>query len=231
MHRFSVSQTYTPFVVTPDISARRRRYSVADRDVALARIRRNSILPSPTKRHTTTLTDLPTELLEQIFSHCCGSVQNTVNITRKANSPDFAPSDLTDGSIRHKWTSQNYPLALLLTSRRVHDITYSLVWRETAFILSMSATDALCFLKYALSERQRAALRRIRFTRFMLSWEDGIGDDIWLSERKRAPAFLAALVGGRNQAAINESTGYGTRMNGLVAHLQCQTKALPLVEC
>jgi len=236
MHRYSISQAYTPLIIKNNESApqQRRRFSLADRNLAIARIRRNSLLPALHKTHTTTLTDLPTEVLEQIFGYCCGSIQNTVNITRKPDSPDFLPADLVDGSIRRKWTSADYPLALLLTNRRIHDITFSLVWRETAFILSVSATDALCFLKYALSERQRAALRRIRFTRFMLSWEDGVGDDIWLSERKRAPAFLAGLVDRVANTSQSQSQSQAvdvaraSRMNGLVEYLQSTTRAVPL---
>jgi len=55
----------------------------------------------------------------------------------------------------------------------------------------------------------------------MLSWEDGVGDDIWLTERKQAPAFLVAR--GRDQQVAGCGGVEGVlqrRVDCLVDHLQ-----------
>ena len=171
-----------------------------------------------------TLTDLPTEILEQIISHALPQETNqSVYITRQRGSPDFSPQDLVNGDIRRKWSASAYPLDLLSINRRISDIAFAIIWREMAFVLSLSSTDALCFLTHALSTRQRSALRRIRLTRFMLSAEDGVGDDIWLGGRSRAPAFLAK----RDDA--DQYRADVPRVEGLVAHLQARHPALPWI--
>ena len=160
-----------------------------------------SALPPPTiteaiyprKPSPLTLPDLPTEILEQILSYCIRPAENAkVIISRRPTLTDTTPSTIHHHST---WSVQGYPYALLLINRRVSAIAFSLLWRSTAFILSLSPADALCFLAHTLSPRQRAALRRIRLTRFMLSVQDAVGDDIWLGGGRRPPAFLAMLEG------------------------------------
>ena len=174
-----------------------------------------------TKKHGANLGDLPTEILEQIFGYLYGSSDKVIHINRAPGSSDFSTKDLVNGDIRRKWTAHAYPKSLFLVNRRISAIAFDRLWSETTFVLSLSSTDSLCFLKYALSERQRVALRRIRFTRFMLSWEDGVGDDIWLTGRKQAPAFLA------NIATLPDVP----RVNNLVTHLHQRNALVPWVEC
>ncbi|KAF2158009.1 hypothetical protein K461DRAFT_264820 [Myriangium duriaei CBS 260.36] len=162
------------------------------------------------------LEDMPTEILEQIASHLCGYPDSTIYIKRRTGT-EFHQTDLYNGQVRQAWTVTGYPTALLLVNRRISEIVFSQLWRSTAFVLNLSSSDSLCFLKYALSDRQRAALRRIRLTRFMLSWEDPVGHDIWLTEHKREPAFYAKLASKLPNVP---------RVTNLVAHLQSRHPAV-----
>lgn len=197
----------------PSFSYKRRKESQSDQQVSGQGCRQ--------QRRPASLLCLPTEILDQIIGYLSGSTSKIIYVTRAPGSHDFEPTDLHDGAIRRKWAAHGYPHALFLVNRRISEIAFARVWSDTAVILSLSATDALCFLKYALSERQRTALRRIRFTRFMLSWEDAVGDDIWLSEWKRAPAFFA-------EVAVSPGA---PRVNVLVKHLQVQYGGMPWIQC
>jgi len=165
-----------------------------------------------------TLSDLPTEILDQIISYYLASTtSNTVYISRSKPSTAISATDLSTGSVRQKFSATSYPVNLLLINRRLSEVAFAQIWRETAFILSLSSTDALCFLKYALSPRQRAALRRIRLTRFMLSAEAGVGDDIWLSGRRVAgPLFL-------------KEQEEEKRVDSLVKHLMARHPVVPWI--
>ena len=155
-----------------------------------------------------TLDDMPTEILEQIAGHLCGAPDATVVVSRRRGT-SFSQSDIHTGIVREHFTATGYPSALLLVNRRISEIVFSQLWRETGFVLNLASSDALCFLKWALSDRQRAALRRIRLPRFMLSWDDPVGHDIWLAEHKREPAFHAQMAKAADMP----------RVANLVAHL------------
>jgi len=172
-----------------------------------------------------TLSDLPTEILDQIISYyLAASNNNTVFISRSKPSSPITSTDLATGDVRRKWTASSYPVELLLINRRLSEVAFAQIWRETAFILSLSSTDALCFLKYALSPRQRAALRRIRLTRFMLSAEAGVGDDIWLSGRRvGGPLFLS------EETMAEEKRVEERRVDSLVKHLQARHPVVPWI--
>ncbi|GAM86677.1 hypothetical protein ANO11243_046950 [Dothideomycetidae sp. 11243] len=179
----------------------------------------DAVSRTSTRSRPLTLDDLPTEILEQIASHLCGAPDSTIYVKRRPGT-EFQQTDLHNGRIRHHWTVSGYPLALLQVNRRISEIVFSQLWRETAFILSLSSSDALCFLKYALSERQRVALRRIRLPRFMLSWEDPVGHDIWLTEHKREPAFYKKLA---------TKLPNVPRVANLVAHLESRHPAVQVL--
>lgn len=175
-----------------------------------------------------TLSDLPTEILDQIISYyLASSTNNTVFISRSKPSTPITSTDLATGDVRRKWTASSYPLNLLLINRRLSEVAFAQIWRETAFILSLSSTDALCFLKYALSPRQRAALRRIRLTRFMLSADAGVGDDIWLSGRRVGPLFLSDSE--QETVAAQEKRVEERRVDSLVKHLQARHPVVPWI--
>jgi len=170
-----------------------------------------------------TLSDLPTEILDHIISYYLASTtSNKVYITRSKPSSPISATDLSSGSVREKFSASSFPTTLLLINRRLSEVAFAQIWRETAFILQLSSTDALCFLKYALSPRQRAALRRIRLTRFMLSAQAGVGDDIWLSGRRVAgPLFLAS----KQEEQIAEEK----RVDSLVKHLMARHPVVPWI--
>ncbi|PNS17546.1 hypothetical protein CAC42_8089 [Sphaceloma murrayae] len=157
----------------------------------------------------TTLDDLPTEILCKIAGYLCADSDSTIYVKRRS-STSYAQSDLYDGGARTCWTVSGYPLSLLKVSRTLHAAVSRQLWYQTVFVLSLSSSDTLIFLKYALSASQRVALQRIRLTRFMLSWEDGVGDDIWLAKHRREPAFHKGLAG-----KVHEE-----RVDNLVDHLQ-----------
>ncbi|KAF4548967.1 Hypothetical protein D9617_24g016810 [Elsinoe fawcettii] len=162
-----------------------------------------------------TLDDLPTEILCKIAGFLCDKSDSTVYVKRRAGT-SFTQSDLTSGVARKCWTVSGYPLALLQVNRTLHAAVARQLWYQTVFVLSLSSSDTLIFLKYALSAAQRAALQRIRLTRFMLSWEDGVGDDIWLAAHRREPAFHARI----------ESKRHAKRVENLVDHLQSRHLAI-----
>lgn len=165
---------------------------------------------STTKQGTgPTLDDLPTEILCKIAGYLCADSDSTVYVERRS-STSYQQSDLYDGTARKCWSVSGYPLALLKVNRTLHAAVSRQLWYQTVFVLSLSSSDTLIFLKYALSPSQRVALQRIRLTRFMLSWEDGVGDDIWLAAHRREPAFHAQLP----------AKSHLERVNNLVDHLQ-----------
>ncbi|KAG8623575.1 hypothetical protein KVT40_008551 [Elsinoe batatas] len=171
--------------------------------------------PPTNASRATTLDDLPTEILCKIAGYLCADSDSTVYVKRRP-STSFSQSDLTTGAARTCWSVSGYPLALLQVNRTLHAAVARQLWYQTVFVLSLSSSDTLIFLKYALSAAQRMALQRIRLTRFMLSWEDGVGDDIWLAAHRREPAFHARLGGKVHKE----------RVMNLVDHLQSRHVAI-----
>ncbi|GAB7352705.1 hypothetical protein MBLNU459_g3062t2 [Dothideomycetes sp. NU459] len=217
-----------------------RRYSLATPPV---------LPPAPAKHGKTTLMDLPTEILDQIVAYTLPSSTSShepiVTITRKSSEPACTAADIDSGAVRTKWTVSAYPSALFLVNHTLSAIAFHRVWADCAVNISCTSADALCFLKYALSDRQRGAMRRVRFPKFMLSWQDPVGEDVWLADSRgaREPGFLAQLDQEQQQdhaeEAVEEEEEEGqprpqrpglSRMQSLVSHLQTRSSpALGLV--
>lgn len=201
--------------------------------------------PAPEKKQSskTGLMDLPTEIVDQIISYAlpCTSTSSTnepvITVARKPDESPCTATDIETEAVRTKWTVKGYPAALFAVNHTISAIAFRRVWADCAVIVNLTSADALCFLKYALSERQRAAMRRVRFPRFMLSWRDPVGQDVWLNERMQAPAFIAEQearleceVVEQELVVIKPVRPSLSRMQSLVSHLQTRSSpALGLV--
>lgn len=185
--------------------------------------------------------DLPTEILDQIVSYTLPSADEPlVTVTRKSSESACTAEDISSGAVRSKWSVAGYPTSLFLVNHTLSAIAFHRVWADCAVNISCTSADALCFLKYALSERQRGAMRRVRFPKFMLSWQDPVGEDVWLADSKGAkePGFLAQVEQELQGEMVEEDEEEEvfveekpqrpslSRMQSLVSHLQTRAPAL-----
>ena len=189
--------------------------------------------------------DLPTEILDTIIGYAITaptstSVEPTITVRRKDGEEACTAADIENGAVVTKWTVANYPSSLFLVNHTLSAIAFHRVWADSAVNISLTAADALCFLKYAISERQRMAMRRVRFMKIMLSWSDPVGGDVWLRENAKegrtAPGFVQdeerKMIERASACASEEETVRPSvsRMQSLVGLLQTRSSpALGLV--
>lgn len=214
-----------------------RRYSLATPPVVPPRITEEGrpISEDDCEKQGPNLMDMPTEILDTIIGYVITpSAQSDPVITVKRNESESActAADIESGHVVRKWDISGYPSALFLVNHTISATAFHRVWADSAVNISLSSADALCFLKYALSERQRVAMRRVRFSKIMLSWADPVGKDVWLREGARdgktAPGFVQEEE--RKRAAVEEATPTISRMQSLVGLLQTRSSpALGLV--
>lgn len=152
---------------------------------------------SPKPEQKASLMDLPTEILDTIVGYAitpAGSDEPVIDIRRKETEEACTAADIDSGAVVSKWSVSNYPSNLFLVNHTISAIAFRRVWADSAVNICLTTTDAFCFLIHALSERQRAAMRRARFPKIMLSWTDPIGKDVWLREGSKggrvAPGFF-----------------------------------------
>lgn len=185
-------------------------------------------------RTPTSLMDLPNEVLDTIIAYAIAPssqhpTQDAITISRKPSEDACTASDIASGKVVHKWHVRNYPSNLFLVNHTISAIAFHRLWSDLPVNVSLTASDSLCFLKYALSDRQRAAMRRVRFPKFILSWADPVGQDVWLKETARehrpTPGFVQDVERTRAEAADEVAVPVETRMQSLVGLLQ--TRSLP----
>lgn len=216
-----------------------RRYSLASPPVLPPRIPEQSETSIEEEveeqQKKASLMDLPNEILDTIVGYAIApstlssATENIITVSRKQSETACTAADIETGAVVHKWDVTNYPSNLFLVNHTLSAIAFHRVWSDMAVNISLTTSDSLCFLKYALSERQRAAMRRVRFPRFMLSWADPVGKDVWLREGARhgriAPGFVVDEERKRaEEVAVQPSM---SRMQSLVGLLQ--TRSSPVL--
>ncbi|KAL1297630.1 hypothetical protein AAFC00_006187 [Neodothiora populina] len=179
------------------------------------------------------LMDLPTEILDTIIGYAItpsSADEPVISVKRKETESPCTASDISSGAVVHKWHVGGYPSSLFLVNHTISAIAFRRTWSDSAVDISLSTADALCFLKYALSERQRCAMRRVRFPKFMLSWADPVGKDVWLRESRRdgrvAPGFVRdeeEKVEVQAQEEKQQRPAPPSRMQSLVGLLQTRS--------
>lgn len=176
-----------------------RRFSLATPPVLPPRISEEPAAKQHGEEKKAGLMDLPTEILDTIMGYAIIPSESTlsepvITVKRRENEEACTASDIESGAVVNKWDITGYPSALFLVNHTFSAIAFHRVWADCAVNISLTSADALCFLKYAISERQRAAMRRVRFPKIMLSWTDPVGEDVWLRENakdgKAAPGFV-----------------------------------------
>ncbi|KAK6002738.1 hypothetical protein QM012_001488 [Aureobasidium pullulans] len=124
------------------------------------------------------LLDLPIELLDLIILYCVTSESMTVTLAPTASS--LTRSLFPFVSRRKRYTVANYPCNLLLINRLINRLAFKHIWTEKSLVISLTPSDALCFLLHGLSQQQKDALCKIQLPRFLLSWSFPVNSDIWL---------------------------------------------------
>jgi len=122
--------------------------------------------------------DLPIELLDLIILYCVNTEPMSVCLAPNAGS--LTRTLFTFIPRRRRYTVSNYPRNLLLINRLIYRLAFNNIWTHKSLIISLTPSDALCFLLHALSQQQKDALCKIQLPRFLLSWSFPVNSDIWL---------------------------------------------------
>ncbi|KAG9660246.1 hypothetical protein KCU95_g19641, partial [Aureobasidium melanogenum] len=121
---------------------------------------------------------LPIELLDLIILYCVTTEPMTVNLAPTATC--LTRSLFPFVSRRKRYTVTNYPYNLLLINRLISRLAFKHIWTQKSLIISLTPSDALCFLLHGLSQHQKDALCKVQLPRFLLSWSFPVNSDIWL---------------------------------------------------
>lgn len=153
------------------------------------------------------LMDLPNEILDTIIGYAISpsspaAADSVINVLRRETEEACTAADIESGAVVSKWKTTGYPSALFLVNHTLSAIAFRRVWADSAVNISLTSADALCFLKYAISERQRVAMRRVRFPKIMLSWTDPVGQDVWLRESAREGKVTPGFVQDEEQKRL-----------------------------
>lgn len=225
-----------------------RRFSLATPPVPPPRLTTTLEEPQEEEKKTS-LMDLPNEILDTIVGYAItpsssNPSEPTITVKRKETEEACTAQDIESGAVVNKWAVSGYPTPLFLVNHTFSAIAFHRVWADSAVDISLTTADSLCFLAYAISERQRMAMRRVRFSKIMLSWSDPVGQDVWLRENARegrdAPGFVrdeemkmkALEATASTNVAIEQRPARPTvsRMQSLVGLLQTRSSpALGLV--
>ena len=137
-----------------------------------------SIMQHPASKQGLNLLDLPMELLDLIILYCVNTEPMNVCLAPSAGS--LTRTLFTFIPRRRRYIVSNYPRNLLLINRLIYRLAFNNIWTHKSLIISLTPSDALCFLLHALSQQQKDALCKIQLPRFLLSWSFPISSDIWL---------------------------------------------------
>lgn len=124
------------------------------------------------------LVDLPIELLDLIILYCVNTEPMTVSLAPNAGT--LTRALFTFIPRRRRYKVSNYPRNLLLINRLIYRLAFNNIWTHKSLVISLTPSDALCFLLHALSQQQKDALSKIQLPRFLLSWSFPVNSDIWL---------------------------------------------------
>ncbi|KAI5193617.1 hypothetical protein E4T38_09847 [Aureobasidium subglaciale] len=121
---------------------------------------------------------MPMEILDHIVLFCVGTEPITVGLAPTVSS--LTRSLFPFVSRRKRYVVTRYPYNLLLINRLISRLAFKHIWSSQSLVISLTPSDALCFLLHGLGQQQRGALCKIQLPRFLLSWTIPVNSDIWL---------------------------------------------------